>query len=287
MKKILITGENSYVGNSFQTFLLNNYPRKYSIEKLSLRNQNWKKQNLEGYDAVVHVAAIVHKKETENSLEFYRKINRDLTYEIARKAKNDKVPHFIFISTMSVYGKKSGIIDQETELKPNTNYGISKLEAEERLQQLQDQNFNITIVRPPMIYGKRCGGNYNRLSKFSIISPVFIQADNQRSMIFIDNLSEYLRIMIENKVIGIVHVQNKEYINTSDMYKAIREVHEKKILVIKAPEFLRKIMNSNNFLNKIFGDLVYSKKISFDIEDYEDILFSDLETSIRLTEDIT
>lgn len=158
MKKILITGANSYIGTSFEKYV-SQWPEKYEIDTVDMIDGSWREKSFAGYDAVFHVAGIAHRKETKENEHLYYEVNRDLAIETARKAKQDGVPQFIFLSSMSVYGKNTGIITQETPIVPKSDYGKSKAEAEKGIEVLQDANFNVAILRPPMIYGKGCKGN--------------------------------------------------------------------------------------------------------------------------------
>src|SRR5690625_3648275 len=216
MKEILITGVNSYVGNQLDSWL-KQWPEEYKVDKISLRDGTWKNKDFSNYASIVHVAGLVHKKETKENREKYYEINRDLTYELAKKAKEEKVKQFIFLSTMSVYGLTEGIIDRDTPLEPKTHYGKSKLEAEKLLQRFSNDEFLVAIVRPPMIYGNGCPGNYQKLRKLALKTPIFPKIDNKRSMIYIDNLSEFLRILIDRTKQGIFCPQNKKYVNTSEL----------------------------------------------------------------------
>lgn len=166
MKRILITGKNSYIGSRFQEWLAK-HPDKYKVDAISLRDESWKEKDFSEYDVVYHVAGIAHRKETKENRELYYKVNRDLAYEVAKKSKQDGIKQFIFLSTMSVYGLESGVIDEHTPLKPKSNYGKSKLQAEELIKPLEDDSFKIAILRPPMVYGKGCKGNYPRLAKLA------------------------------------------------------------------------------------------------------------------------
>src|SRR5699024_10788005 len=159
MKKVLITGVNSYVGNSLETWL-QQYPEEYKVDKISVRHDDWKEKDFSQYDSIVHVAGIAHQKETKKNRDLYYRINRDLAIDLANKSKKDGVKHFVFLSTMSVYGIEEGVITEDTPLIPKTHYGISKKEAEESIASLEDENFKVAILRPPMIYGKGCPGNY-------------------------------------------------------------------------------------------------------------------------------
>ena len=153
MKRILITGVNSYVGNSLEAWLAKE-PHNYQVDKISLRDGSWKKRDFSNYDSIVHVAGIAHRKETKDNKHLYYEVNRDLAFEVAEKAKREGVSHFIFLSSISVYGINEGVIDENTIPKPTSNYGRSKLEAEQLIRTLEDERFKVAILRPPMIYGK-------------------------------------------------------------------------------------------------------------------------------------
>lgn len=265
MKKILITGKNSYVGNSFEKWV-ENYPEEYKIDKISLKDNSWKNHDFSGYDAVLHVAGIAHVSTDPNMEDLYYKVNRDLTIEVAKKTKNSGVKQFVFMSSIIVYGdgsKDSKIIDRDTIPTPSNFYGKSKLEAEEGIKLLESDEFKVAIIRPPMIYGKNSKGNYPKLSKVAQKLPLFPNMNNKRSMLHIDNLSEFLRLMIDNEESGLFFPQNKEYVITSEMVKLIAETHGKKIHLTKLFNPLLKLMSGRiSTIDKVFGNLVYEKKLS-------------------------
>lgn len=266
MKKILITGANSYIGISFDKWL-SQYPDKYAVDTIDMIDDLWKEKSFGGYDVVFHVAGIAHIKETRKNQPLYYKVNGDLAYETAKKAKADGVKQFIFLSTMSVYGIDSGIIDNNTPVKPRSAYGKSKLEAEELINKLNDASFTVAILRPPMVYGKGCRGNYPRLVKFSLKTPVFPDIDNKRSMIYIDNLSEFVKQLIDNCNGGTFFPQNAEYVNTSEMVRLIADAHGKKVRMTR---FFNPLINLVNLgsIKKVFGDLVYEMSMSNYQNDY-------------------
>lgn len=265
MKKILITGVNSYVGNSFSKWLQKK-SNAYVIDKVSLRDDKWKELDISVYDTVIHVAGIAHISTDPKMEELYYKINRDLTINIAKKAKKENIKQFIFMSSIIVYGDNvgtNGIITGNTVPNPNNFYGDSKLQAERGILTLEDDEFKVVIVRPPMIYGKNSKGNYPKLAKLSKTSPIFPNYKNKRSMIHIDNLSEFLRLMVDNRERGLFFPQNKEYVQTSEMVEIIARVHEKKIWKTSiANVLIRYTVNRVNIVNKIFGDLVYEHNLS-------------------------
>jgi nucleoside-diphosphate-sugar epimerase len=236
-------------------------PDKYKIDSIDMIDGSWKAVDFSQYDVVYHVAGIAHIKETKKNKDLYYKVNRDLAFETARKAKRDGVGQFIFLSSMSVYGIKNGVIDKATPLNPNTAYGKSKLEAEELIKELEDESFIITILRPPMVYGKGCRGNYPRLVGLALKTPIFPKVDNKRSMIYIDNLSEFVKQLIDNRSGGLFFPQNAEYVNTSEMVRLIAEAHGKRIIMTKFFNPLLWLLNVSTF-NKVFGDLVYEISMS-------------------------
>ncbi|MTW88001.1 NAD-dependent epimerase/dehydratase family protein [Virgibacillus dakarensis] len=278
MKKILITGVNSYVGNSFEKWVLD-YPDKYSVNKISLRDESWKEKDFSSYDVILHTVGLAHQKETKENVPHYYKVNRDLAFEVAQKSKIEGVKQFIFLSSMSVYGADRGIIDKSTPLKPKNNYGKSKLQAEELIKPLENDHFKIVIIRPPMIYGKECKGNYPRLASLALKSLIFPDVNNKRSMIYVDNLCELVRLIIDDSFAGLLLPQNKEYVCTSEMVKMIAEVHGKNIWMTKLFNPILSL-SGNRTVNKLFGDLVYEMSLS-NYEKYEPI---SLEESIKLTE---
>lgn len=260
MKKILITGEHSYIGTSFKNWV-NKYKGRYKIETINVKNDKWKEKSFYEFDVVLHVAGIAHIKETKENKDLYYKINRDLAYEIAKKSKTEGVKQFIQLSSMSVFGIDKGIITSNTIPCPKSSYGKSKFQAEKLIMELKDEEFNVAIIRPPMVYGKNCRGNYNILSKFALKTPIFPNIKNQRSMIYIDNLCEFIRLIIDDRAFGLFHPQNEEYICTSDMIMSISSYHKKKIKLI--PIFNPFIKRINiGIINKVFGTLIYDKSMS-------------------------
>lgn len=289
MKRILITGANSYIGSSFEEWL-KKYLDDYSVDTLGTKDEEWRKKDFSGYDAVFHVAGIAHvdvKKATEETKELYYKINRDLTIEIAKKAKEEGVIQFIFMSSIIVYGDSAPIgqkkvITKETIPIPSNFYGDSKLQAEKGILPMQSEDFNVVVLRPPMIYGKGSKGNYQKLAKLAKVCPIFPDVNNERSMLHIDNLCEFVRLMIDNKEKGLFFPQNEEYVKTSGMVELIAEVHGKKIKMTRIfNPVLRVISSKIKFINKVFGNLVYDKIIS----EYKSHYFMrTIEESIKETE---
>lgn len=279
-KKILITGKNSYIGRSFMEYCKKK-DVDFEIDELDVRGNEWKSYDFSIYDVVYHLAGIAHIKETKENHSLYYEVNRDLAIEVAEKAKNQNVNHFIFMSTMSVYGLSEGYIDKSTSPNPKSAYGKSKLQAEEKIETLNDNEFIVSIIRPPMIYGPGSKGNYSLLSKLSKRTKIFPVIENKRSMLFIDNLSEFISRLIICPSSIYFHPQNKEFVNTYEMVKEIAKNNKNHVFFTKIfnPLFtLKKIV----VFNKVFGTLIYDKNLSnFDL-DYNQIGFKE---SIMISEE--
>ncbi len=260
MKRILIIGAESYIGTSLEKWL-SRYPLEYNIETIDVRLDDWRNEDFSSFDVAFHVAGIADVKETRSNRQLFYRVNRDLAYEVALKAKSEGVKQFMFVSSIYVYGLQKGVIDKNTPLEPRTSYGKSKLEAEKLVKSLEDHRFTVTILRPPMVYGKGCKGNYPRLAKLALIAPVFPDIDNKRSMIHIDNLCEFVKVLIDNRLGGTFFPQNPEYVKTSEMVRLIARSHGKEIRLTRIFNPIIKMLRIP-VVTKVFGDLVYSKDLS-------------------------
>lgn len=293
MKKVLITGANSYIGTSFEKWIQENCP-EISVDTIDVKGEEWRQQCFEGYDTVFHVAGLAHAdigKVSEEQKKNYYKINTDLAVECAKKAKADGVKQFIFMSSMIVYGEGGGIgvsmeITKETPLAPANFYGHSKMKAEEGLQKLETDEFKLVILRPPMVYGRGAKGNYALLAKMAKKLPIFPGEKNERSMIYIGNLCKFVSLIVINGERGIFFPQNAEYVSTCIMVRTVAEINEKTIHL--TPIFhplllmLGKLRGkSAGMVNKAFGSMTYEKSMS---EYKEEYCIYDFRRSIYLTE---
>lgn len=260
MKKILITGKESYIGTSFEKWV-SQWPEKYSVTAIEVKSDSWEYHDFTKYDVVIHMAAIVHVK--EKSKEAYYIVNRDLTYKIAQKAKSSGISYFIFMSTMGVYGLNIGKIDPNLNENPKTHYAISKLEAESLLKSLSTDRFKILVLRPPLVYGPNCKGNYLQLSSLAKKIRFFPKMNNIRSMIFIDNLSEFIRLSIDRELVGIHYPSNKDYVNVSNLIKEISIINGNKIFFSRFLNvFVKILMIFSSTFKKVFGYLIYSEELT-------------------------
>lgn len=288
-KKILITGKGSYIGESVEQWLLKDRDQ-YEVDTLDMLNNSWRDKDFSEYDVIFHVAGIAHADVgaiTEEQKELYYKVNTELTLEVAEKAKRSNVKQFIFMSSMIVYsGCKERIITFSTEPKPLNFYGDSKLQADKKLQEMVTDGFKVVVLRPPMIYGKGSKGNYPQLAKLASRLPVFPIVKNQRSMLHIDNLCQFVKLMIDNEETGVFFPQNGEYTNTSDMVQMIAEVKGHRIIMIPFVDLFVKVLEKvpgkiGELTTKAFGDSSYEMSMSEYKENYR---VNSLRKSIILTE---
>lgn len=276
MNKILITGANSYIGVSVEQYL-SQWPDDYLVDTVDMVDGTWREKDFRGFDAVIHVAGLVHQPKTKDDpaeADRYDRINHLLAVETAKKAKAEGVGQFLFMSSASVYGLSAPVgkvvmITKDTPLNPTDNYGISKKKAEEALTMLRDENFRLAILRPPMIYGKGCRGNYQTMAKLAKKLPVFPWVDNQRSMLYMENLAEFIRLLIDDAADGVFCPQNKEYVNTSDMVSLIAHANGRGILLIHGFAWALKLLRSvTGIVDKAFGSLCYDYALSAYEKDY-------------------
>lgn len=310
--KILITGAHSYVGEQVEKYLeeynkkifeFSSEKKRYIVETISLYGEEWKKKDFSCYDVIFHVVGIAHqdddtiiekkesygkeakKREVGQEAKYYA-VNRDLAIACAKKAKAEGVKQFIFMSSMIVYsGLEEDCITFKTPIRAKNYYGDSKLQADLAIQALQSDKFDVVILRPPMIYGKGCKGNFPKMVKLAQILPVYPIVGNRRSMLYIENLAEFVRLMIENRERGVFFPQNKEYVDTGVMIREIARVHHCKLLpAFKIP--LKLMQNLPGKLGKLsrkaFSSFYYQQECSKYKDNYQ--IFS-LEESIRKIEE--
>ena len=278
-RKVLITGANSYIGSSFKDYAKEHYPKNFLIEELDLLEDSWRNKDFSTYDIVYHVAGLAHAdvgKLSEETKENYYRVNTDLSLAVARKAKEEGVRNFIFMSSMIVYGDsaplgKKKIIDADTIPSPANFYGDSKLQADVAVRALANENFKVIVLRPPMIYGKGSKGNYPLLAKLAKLSPIFPEVKNERSMLYIENLCELLcQIMLlgkMNRQSVVLLPQNKDWVQTSAMVEEIARAKGKKVKRIKSLRLFVTVAGKipgkiGGMIHKAFGNFSYEQSVS-------------------------
>ena len=297
MKRVLITGTNSYIGNATGRYLqeYGTEPAKeYEITYLSQRDAAWEKEDFSQYDCILDVTGIAHVDEgklSEEAQERYMQINCELAVKTAEKAKREGVKRFLFCSSILVYGENYSIgrevrITKETKASPTNCYGASKWQAEKLLSALETEDFKVIRLRIPFVYGPGCKGNYKLLSKWAGRLPVFPSIPGTKSMIYIENLSECIRLLAEKGESGVYFPQNDAYGSSAELLIQIRKLQGKKTYLWSwwnpPVRVLAKLPGrGGKLLRKIFGTFVYDKDMSVLPENYQLV---DFEESIRRTE---
>ncbi|SHO50588.1 NAD-dependent epimerase/dehydratase family protein [Anaerocolumna xylanovorans] len=257
-KKVLVIGANSYIGKKFYEYVYSLNEKLIDVDMVSATDGSWEKVDFSLYDSVLHLSAIVYRKEKENLKDLYENVNHKLPVRIAHKAKNNHVKQFIFMSSAAVYGDINGCITKETIPEPSTLYGKTKLAAEDDLLKLENTDFKIVIIRSPMVYGEGCKGNYRKLSKIAKFTPIFPDYHNKRSMIHVDRLSFHIVELILNEEQGCYFPQDENYADICELVVCIRKKSGKKTYLTK---FFNPLINHLkkrfNVLDKIFGDMYY------------------------------
>jgi UDP-glucose 4-epimerase len=259
-QKILVTGANGFIGKRFIEY----NKKRFDITTLSVRDEVYKTYDFTGFDSIVHLAGKAHDMNCKDESEYY-KVNVDITKALANKAKTDGVNHFVYISSVKVYGKEDrGLITEKSECFPEDDYGKSKLQAEQFLQTIKDENFKVAIVRPPMVYGAGVKGNMDRLihlcqKKYPL---PFGNIGNLRTMVFVDNLVEVLNAIIDYKAEGIFIPADKKPISTDALILMIKQSLGEKNNLISIPKFLRTIIKivKPELYKRLFGSFVIDTK---------------------------
>lgn len=284
MKRILITGAGSYIGTSVERWLNRpGFSGLYHVETIDMKGEGWKQHEFTGYDTVFHVAGIAHAdigKVTAEQKKGYYRVNCDLAVETAEKAKKEGVKQFIYMSSIIIYGegtsvRKNRVITGKTEPSPSSFYGDSKWMAEKKLRPLDCESFHVAVLRPPMIYGEGGRGNYRMLKKIALKSPVFPDFPNQRSMLHIDNLCEYVRRLAESSEGGVFFPQDSKCWRTADLVAQIGREHGKKVHLIKGFNWGIYLLGllpgkTGRMVNKAFGSLTYEKSIDISFGRFDD-----------------
>ena len=295
MKKVLITGANSYIGMSFDKYTKEHYPQDFAIDTIDMIDGSWREKDFSTYDAVYHVAGIAHADVgtvDEATKKKYYSVNTDLAIETAKKAKSDGVKQFVFMSSAIVYGDSAPYgklkrITKGTEPKPANIYGDSKWQADKGIRELEDENYTVLVIRPPMIYGKGSKGNYPTLARMAKKLPIFPDIKNERSMLYIENLCEFLCQVILRGEGGIYWPQNAEYSSTSKLVKYIAESNNHNIAVSKVWNWVVCLAvmipgRISGLANKAFGNMSYDQSMSKYEFDYQVVT---LKESIKRTEE--
>jgi len=261
MKKVLVVGADSFIARSF----IDIAKGRLDVRGIPGLGEPWKETDFKGYDAVLLCAGLAHQKQTAQSRTLYDAVNREMAVLIAQKAKAAGVSQFVFLSSMSVYGLSRGVVTAGTQPcpKPGDAYGLSKWNAEQELEALRDQRFTLTVLRPPMVYGPDCPGNFQRLLKLVRRAPVFPALRNSRSMIFSEDLALLICALIEKGLGGVFCPQNKQPVCTANLAWEMGQAAGRPVrltrLLNPAARLTARLLPA---ADKLWGSLIYAPELS-------------------------
>lgn len=266
-KTLMITGASGFIGSNF----IERYKDKYNIIPMDLLKVKPEEIDFNGVDTVLHLAALVHQMQGAPR-EKYFEVNTELTKKVAEEAKKQGVKHFVFYSTVAVYGThgeiyKKLVLDKNSKVNPKTPYAESKWQAEEILRELEDNNFKLAILRPPMVYGKNCPGNMKRLEKLVDILPIlpFNYDENKRTLVEINKLLEITDEVVEKEILGIIIPKDDKDISIKEIVEKIMKEKNKKKILIKFPNFIFKLLvkMKPQIMESLYGDLRFEERRFF------------------------
>ncbi len=260
---VLIVGKNSFIAQGIGSWFSRKTPAP-RVDCISVRDDDWKRQDFSGYDVVVFAAALVHRPDVTDWVE-YERINVQLPWKFAKLVKAQGVKQFVFFSTVSVYRAErtlpcGTVIDENTPLEPTTLYGKSKLQAENLLQTLMDDTFHVSIVRPAFVYGKGCRGRHidaqNFLArKLPVLPDAF--SDVKMGMVYIDNLAELVWLIANSHQSGIYHAQDAAPMSTCDILQTMAPGKRQ----IRC-QWLFRPFTGISVVKRLFGGSAYSEEMS-------------------------
>ena len=267
-KTLMITGASGFIGSNF----IKKYENEYNIIPVCLIKNKPEELDYTGVDAILHLAALVHQMKGAPE-EKYFEVNTELTRRLATTAKEKGVKHFVFYSTVKVYGfdgdlnNHDFVLTENSPCNPNDPYGASKYEAEKILNSLKNKNFKVAIVRPPMVYGEGVKGNMLSLIKLINILPVipFNYDNNKRSVISTENLLYMTHLIIRNEADGIYLGTEGDPVSIKEIAESIENGLGKKKINIKFPKFIFKLMCKikPNIMVRLYGTLAFKQEDNY------------------------
>jgi nucleoside-diphosphate-sugar epimerase len=281
-KKIFITGATGFIGGHLFSELLDfkSILTLYCLpdEKLPLvkginiiYSLDIFKQRV---DYVVHLAARVHQmnENINDSLNLYKKVNVDFALDVAKKAIENGVKKFIFISSVKVYGNKPGFYSEDDVPRPDDPYGVSKYEAEQRLIELfaRNKHSKLIILRLPMVYGPGNKGNMLALLKYAKKKiPLPLKAANKkRSFVYVKNVVSAIIRCLEKDIDSertIYNLADENEYSSNELYSALSLVMVKRKLSFYFPVIVLRFLSifSKKFRGiylRLFEEYRFSKR---------------------------
>lgn len=247
---LLIIGGDSYIARSyikntkseFRLLVISRKKTEYKNEILCDNFFNLPEEYFERSIRVINFVGIAHRLENISEKE-YLHINGILPVVLARLAKKSGVRYFVQMSSISIFGRQP-FINANCNPLPVTDYGRSKLFAENELEYLQDSKFHVLSIRPPMIYGPEAPGNLFRLLKIadSLFPLPLKDIYNHRDLIFIDNFVKIIDTVFKEELSGRILVSENCSVSTTFIVTELRKSLKRNLALFKLPLFARTIL---------------------------------------------
>lgn len=245
--KVGLTGYTGFIGSAF----LKKYSDTYNIRLINLRDPEFLSQ-IAGLDTLVHCAGLAHQ-DNPPAKEVYFEVNYGFTKTLVDECILRQVKQFIYLSTFHV------------NLEKPTSYSESKVAAENYLNSVTSK-ISVSIIRPPMVYGAGCKGNFPKLVKLIKLSPVlpFKYTKNRRSIIYIENLTGFISYIINKKIAGSFTPQDERTVSVHDLARFISACFDQKKVLLAPPQFFLSVLKTlaPNICDRLYDDLFVDPQIN-------------------------
>jgi nucleoside-diphosphate-sugar epimerase len=280
-RKLFITGATGFIGNHLLNEICD------YIDSLVIYSLPYEKINVgenikiihsllefgQKVDYVVHLAARVHQmnENIKDSFNCYQRVNVDFALDVAKKAIENGVKKFVFISSVKVYGNKPGYYSLDDVPQPDDPYGVSKYEAEQKLQKLFiGKSSKLIILRLPMVYGSGNKGNMLALLKYAKKKiPLPLKAANKkRSFVYVKNVVSAIIRCLEKDIDSermIYNLADENDYSSNELYSALSLVMVNRKLSFYFPVIVLKFLSilSKKFRGiylRLFEEYRFSKR---------------------------
>ena len=270
-----VTGTSGFIGKIY----MDQNKSIFDLKSVKARLDQIESIIFEGTTTILHLGGVAHRMNETNPQVYYDG-NYELTKQLAYKAKNQGVNHFVFVSTIKTFGEGEDYLSLDSECKPeNDPYGESKLKAEEYLKSIETVKFKVAIIRPPLVYGPGVKGNLASLLKLvdSAIPLPFGEIQNRRTMVSVDNLIALINHIVRHQSSGLFLAGDEEPISTTQLISQIRKSMNRKPNLIPIPGF-KSLLNilKPALAMRLFGSLEMDTSETFKRLDFVPVSYTHL-----------